>query len=197
MCQSVINHSKSFIFFLNQESELCKNYYGETAETITSIFKSFILNWMILLYFRMKEICKYILVGVFAFKVEEQVETKKTRGLPRWLHGKDSTCQYRDVGDVGLIPRLRRYPGVGNGNPFQYSCLENSMDRGAWRATVHGFTKSWPWLSDWAWIHKKYRCLLFSIIYMRKQKKKKGLDLKHFSLVPTLLRARSNLVQVT
>ena len=90
----------------------------------------------------MKEICKYILVGVFAFKVEEQVETKKTRGLPRWLHGKDSTCQYRDVGDVGLIPRLRRYPGVGNGNPFQYSCLENSMDRGAWRATVHNVIKS-------------------------------------------------------
>ena len=45
--------------------------------------------------------------------------------------------------DVGSIPELGRFPGVGNGNPFHYSCLENSMDRGAWKATVHGVTKSW------------------------------------------------------
>ena len=43
-----------------------------------------------------------------------------------------------DVRDVGLIPESRRSPGGGNGNPLQYSCLENAMDRGAWRATVHG-----------------------------------------------------------
>ena len=44
--------------------------------------------------------------------------------------------------DMGLIPGLGRTPGEGNGNPLQYSCLETSMDRGAWRATVHGVTKS-------------------------------------------------------
>ena len=44
--------------------------------------------------------------------------------------------------DVGLIPGSGRSPGVRNGNPLQYSCLENSMDRGAWWATVHGVTKS-------------------------------------------------------
>ena len=43
--------------------------------------------------------------------------------------------------DVGLIPGSERYPGEGNGNPLQYSCLGNPMDRGAWRATVHGVTK--------------------------------------------------------
>ena len=43
-----------------------------------------------------------------------------------------------DVRDVGLIPESRRSPGEGNGNPLQYSCLENAMDRGAWWATVHG-----------------------------------------------------------
>ena len=43
--------------------------------------------------------------------------------------------------DVGLIPGLGRSPGEGNGNPLQYSCLENSMDRGAWWARVHGVTK--------------------------------------------------------
>ena len=45
--------------------------------------------------------------------------------------------------DVGLIPGSGRSPGEGNGNPLQYSCLENSMDRGAWWATVHGVAKSW------------------------------------------------------
>ena len=47
-----------------------------------------------------------------------------------------------NIGDVGLIPELGRSPGGGNGNPLQYSCMENSMDRGAWQATVHGFAKS-------------------------------------------------------
>ena len=45
--------------------------------------------------------------------------------------------------DVGLIPGWGRSPRGGNGNPFQYSCLENSMNRGAWWATVHGVAKSW------------------------------------------------------
>ena len=47
-----------------------------------------------------------------------------------------------DPGDVGLIPGWRRSPAEGNSNPLQYSCLEIPMDRGAWRATVHGATKS-------------------------------------------------------
>ena len=47
-----------------------------------------------------------------------------------------------DAGDAGLIPGLGRPPGEGNDSPLQYSCLRNPMDRGAWRATVHGVTKS-------------------------------------------------------
>ena len=46
-----------------------------------------------------------------------------------------------NVGDLGLIPGLGRLPGEGNGNPLQYSCLGNPMDRGTWWATVHGVTK--------------------------------------------------------
>ena len=53
-----------------------------------------------------------------------------------------------NAGGVGLIPGVGRSPGGGNGNPLQYSCLENSMDRGACQATVHGVTKSWIRLSD-------------------------------------------------
>ena len=66
-------------------------------------------------------------------------------GLPWWLVGKESTCI---VGDLGLIPELGRSPGEGTGYPLQYSGLENSMDRGAWQATVHGVAKSWTGLSD-------------------------------------------------
>ena len=48
-----------------------------------------------------------------------------------------------NAGDMDLIPELRRSPGEGNGNPLQYSCLGNPMDRGAWWATVHGVPKEW------------------------------------------------------
>ena len=66
-----------------------------------------------------------------------------TRSFPGGSDGKESACH---LGDLGLIPRLGRSPGEGIGYPLQYSCLENSMDREAWRATVHGVTKSWTWL---------------------------------------------------
>ena len=50
--------------------------------------------------------------------------------------------QPANAGDVGSIPGLGKCPGEGNGNPFQYSCLKNSMDRGAWQTIVNGVTKS-------------------------------------------------------
>ena len=53
-----------------------------------------------------------------------------------------------DIRDAGLIPGSGRSPGGGHGNPLQYSCLENPMDREAWQATVHGVTKSQTRLSD-------------------------------------------------
>ena len=56
-------------------------------------------------------------------------------GFPGGSEGKASAC---NAGDLGLIPGLGRSPGEGNGNPRQYSCLENPMDRGAWRATACG-----------------------------------------------------------
>ena len=68
-------------------------------------------------------------------------------GIDLRLSGKESTCN-AEVGDVGSIPESGISPGEGNGNPLQYSCLENLVDRGAWRAAVHGVTKSRTALSD-------------------------------------------------
>ena len=60
-------------------------------------------------------------------------------------YGKESAC---NAGDQDSIPESGRCPGEGNGNPLQYSCLENPMNRGAWQATVHGVAKSQTQLSD-------------------------------------------------
>ena len=62
-------------------------------------------------------------------------------GLPRW-HSDNLLSNSGDTGDSGSITELGRSPGVVNGNPLQYSCLENPLDKGAWQATVRGVAKS-------------------------------------------------------
>ena len=69
-----------------------------------------------------------------------------TTDFPGGSLGKESAC---NVGNPGSILGLGRSPGEGTGNPLQYSCLENFMDRGAWWAPVHGVTKSQTRLNDW------------------------------------------------
>ena len=70
-------------------------------------------------------------------------------GLPRWLSNTESDF---NEGDLGSIPGLERFPLGGPSNPLQYFCLENSMDRRAWQATVHEVANRRDW-SDWAHIH--------------------------------------------
>ena len=60
------------------------------------------------------------------------------RGFPGGSHDNESICS---AGDLGLIPGSGRSPEEGNGNPLQYSCLRNPMDRGAWQSTAYGVTK--------------------------------------------------------
>ena len=76
--------------------------------------------------------------------------TDNFEGLLSWQPGfsgggvvKNLPANAGDARNVGLFPGLGRSPGGGNGKPLQYSCLENSMDRGTWWATVHGVAKSW------------------------------------------------------
>ena len=73
---------------------------------------------------------------------------------------KESAC---NAGYPGSIPGLRRFLGKGNGYPFQYSCLENSMDRGAWWAAVHGITKSQTGVSDLTLSHFHHRISLIFV----------------------------------
>ena len=68
-----------------------------------------------------------------------------TLGFPG---GSEVKVSASNAGDLGSIPGTGRSPGEGNGNPLQYSCLENPVDGGAWWATVHGVAKSWTRLSD-------------------------------------------------
>ena len=64
------------------------------------------------------------------------------QGFPGGTVVKNLPANSGDARNLGLIPGSRRFPGGGNGNPLQYSCLENPRERGAWQATVHRFTKS-------------------------------------------------------
>ena len=74
-----------------------------------------------------------------------QATTAVFLGFPGRSDNKEYACS---VGGLGSIHGLGRSPGGGNGNPLQYSGLQNSMDRGAWQATVHGVAKSQAGLSD-------------------------------------------------
>ena len=77
-----------------------------------------------------------MVIGIFDF-----IGNRYTYWLPQLLSGQESTCNTGDMGDVGLIPGLGRSPGGRNGNPLKYSYQEDSMDRGAWQAAVHGFAE--------------------------------------------------------
>ena len=69
----------------------------------------------------------------------------KERGFPGGSDGKESAC---NAGNWGSIPGLGRLLGEGNGNPLQFSCLQNPMDRGAWQLTAHGVAEGWTRLNN-------------------------------------------------
>ena len=78
-------------------------------------------------------------------------------GFARGASGKEPNAG--GIRDMGVIPRLGRSPGAGDGNPFQHSCLENSMDRGAWWAIVYGAARSTTRLSACTYTHVSF-CVL-------------------------------------
>ena len=103
--------------------------------------------------------------------------------------GSDGKASAYNVGDLGSIPGSGRSPGEGNGNPLQYSCLENPIDRGAWWAAVHGVAKSRTQLSDFTSLYFFFIIILVLYYYLSTKKIPKDLCLKqthtHISLSHT------------
>ena len=89
-------------------------------------------------------LCSQVL-SIIPFSVWNWKLVYPSVGFPGGSDSKESPC---NAGAPGLVPGMGRSPGKGNGYPFRYSCLENSMDRGGWRAWVQGITKV-TWLHDW------------------------------------------------
>ena len=94
----------------------------------------------------LNEICFLYHKHLRAFNILKIWYKSPRREFPQWLSSKDSAS----AGNASSIPGLGRFPGGGHGNPLQYSCLENPMERGAQWATVHRVSKSWIRLSDLA-----------------------------------------------
>ena len=85
----------------------------------------------------MNVLCE-IFIGFFKQILRFLLGYNRKHGVPWWLNGKNPPA---NAADAGSIPGLGRFPGEGNGNPLQHSCLGNSMDKRAWQATVHGVEK--------------------------------------------------------
>ena len=101
----------------------------------------------------MANLCCQEMVSLFSnklFLIRASLVAQMVKNLP---------ANAGDTGNEGLIPGLGKSPGEGNGNPLQYSCLENPMDRGAWQATVHGVKKSRTRLST----HAFFSLILFHV----------------------------------
>ena len=81
---------------------------------------------------------------------------KLSKGFPWWLSSKEFACKAGATADVHSVPGWGRFSGGGHGNPLQYSCLENPMDRRAWRATVHRVAQGQTGLK-WQHTHKTYQ----------------------------------------
>ena len=98
-------------------------------------------------------ICIQVFVWAYVFISLGPLPRNRIAGTHYNSGGSEVKTSACNAGDLGSIPGSGRSPGEGNGNPLQYSCLENPMDGGAWWATVHGVAKSWTRLSDFTSLH--------------------------------------------
>ena len=118
------------LFKLLQKAPFCPT---PSPNQYLEFFSLFAFHQFLLILQRQSDISSFS-------RLIKNTEKKCLSGLSWWLSGKEFTC---NVGDVGSVPGSGRSPGGGNGNPLQDSCWENSKDRGAWQATVHGVAVSY------------------------------------------------------
>ena len=141
--------TKTFHSLSEPEHVLVLSFPRETfsSQFICISQQHFTLCMLITIFSRVKEtfthIPEDILLGSTFLSIMLTFMLQLT--YPGSSNCKESACNARDLGS---IPGYRRSPGEGHGNPFQYSCLENSRDREAWWAIVHGLAKSWTQLSN-------------------------------------------------
>ena len=141
-------HSPSLWFTGSRTALLCghsepkpANYWVSVSSAVKQalLLSSSSLSSLLLYYYH--PFSHSCLLHLMSFNPDSQ-----DIGLSQWLSSEESACQCRSAGNTSSIPGSRRSPGGGHGNPLQSSCLENPVDRGAWRATVHRVTKSRIWL---------------------------------------------------
>ena len=114
--------------------------------SVHGIFQARILEWVAISYSR-----GFSDPGIEPKCLRNTTKVSICTRLPWWLSGKESTCQ---AGDTGSIPESGRSPGGENGNPLQYSCMRNPMQREAWWATVHGAANAtWPLNNNHQYVH--------------------------------------------
>ena len=128
-----------------KESEVAQSWLFSTpwsppGSSIHGIFQAKILEWVAISFSLISALC--------SLEAKIRMVTEVTRGFPGGAAAKNPPAKARDSRDAGSIPGSGNPSGEGNGNPLQYSCLENSMARSLVRATVHGVAESWTQLSD-------------------------------------------------
>ena len=126
-----------------------KTEAAEVNTHITSLIELKYIQNVVRYYFRNADTVGKILREIKGSKLWLSLEP---RASPCGSNGKELARSTGDTRDVSSIPGSGKFPGEGNGNPLQYSCLRNPMDRGAWQATVHGVAKSWTQLTEHACI---------------------------------------------
>ena len=134
---NILIHLKIFLYNLHQSIYLCIIWI--ILHTLICIFHR--TMWSFSTAFNVTLSLQIQVCDIFYFNILIIVE---------WdgASGNELTCHTRDLRGAVLIPRLRRSPGGGQGNPVQYFCLENPLDRGPWQTTVYGVAKSWTQLRD-------------------------------------------------
>ena len=141
----VINVELLFI----HRSAINMSFFGKMSIQVFRPFSNLIVFLLLIcrssLYFFMLIVSQIYVLQTFSTILDVAFSFYPRLPEVKWLGGKESACQSRGM---DLIPGSGRFPGQVNSIPLQYSCLENPMDRGAWRATVHGVAKSWTWLKQ-------------------------------------------------
>ena len=127
-------------------TELKRKYFFKKGKRKINELKGFSQHLLLSVFFILiilADMRWYLVVLISIYLINNDIE-----GFPGGTVVKNLPPNAGDTREAGSIPGLGRSPSVGNGNPLQYSCLENSKDRGAWRATVHRVTKSQTRLSN-------------------------------------------------